>query len=143
MENDKRIEKNKVQIKFIGERKRFDKEMQELMRRIENKTKKNNNFRINFALGYGGRQEIISAVKELIKSKKKINEKNLQKFLWLIDEPDLIIRTGGDKRISNFLTWQSVYSELIFIEKFWPEFTKKDLEFAIDEFKKRERRFGK
>ena len=143
MENDKRIEKNKVQIKFIGERKRFDKEMQELMRRIENKTKKNNNFRINFALGYGGRQEIISAIKKLVKSKKQINEKNFQNFLWLKDEPDFIIRTGGDKRTSNFLIWQSIYSEWIFIEKVWPEFTKKDLESAINEFRKRERRFGR
>ena len=113
------------------------------MYRAQEKTKQNKNYIINFAIAYGGRQEIISAVKKLIEEKKEINEKNFQKSLWLQDEPDLIIRTGGEKRTSNFLPWQSIYSEWIFIEKFWPEFTKQDLEKAIEEFKNRKRRFGK
>jgi len=142
-ENDKRIDKNKIRIRFIGERNLLDKDMQKLMKRIEDKTKNNNNYIINFALAYGGRQEIISAIKQLVKTKKEINEKNFQESLWLSDEPDMIIRTGGEQRTSNFLPWQSAYSEWVFLDKMWPEFTKQDLKKAIQEFRSRERRFGK
>jgi tritrans,polycis-undecaprenyl-diphosphate synthase [geranylgeranyl-diphosphate specific] len=142
-ENDKRIDETKVKIRFIGEKNLLDKEIQEIIKRLEEKTEKYNNFIINFALAYGGRQEILSAVKRLIEEKKEINEKNFQDSLWTSDEPDLIIRTGGEKRTSNFLPWQSVYSEWLFLDKMWPEFTKQDLKEAIDEFEKRERRFGK
>ncbi|VVB83421.1 Tritrans,polycis-undecaprenyl-diphosphate synthase (GGDP specific) [uncultured archaeon] len=78
-----------------------------------------------------------------MKEKKEINEENFQNSLWLTESPDLIIRTGGEKRTSNFLPWQSVYSEWIFLDKMWPEFTKQDLKTAIKEFQNRERRFGK
>jgi tritrans,polycis-undecaprenyl-diphosphate synthase [geranylgeranyl-diphosphate specific] len=142
-ENDKRIEEYKIKIRFIGERKLLNQDIQEMIKRIEEKTRKYNKYIINFALAYGGRQEILSAIKRLVKEKKEINEKNFQNYLWLKDEPDFIIRTGGEKRTSNFLPWQSAYSEWIFFDKMWPEFTKKDLEKAINEFKKRERRFGK
>lgn len=140
---DRRIKKNKIKIRFIGKKELLDKEIQEIMKDIEKKTEKYSNYQINFAIAYGGREEILSAVKNLIKEKKEINEKNFQNSLWLSNEPDLIIRTGGEKRTSNFLPWQSVYSEWIFIDKMWPEFTKKDLKEAIIEFKSRERRFGK
>ena len=142
-ENDKQIEENKIKIKFIGEKKLLDNQLQEMINRIEEKTKKYNDYIINFAIAYSGRQEILSAVKKLIEREKEINEKNFQDCLWLSDEPDFIIRTGGEKRTSNFLPWQSVYSEWIFLDKMWPEFTKQDLKKAIKEFKKRERRFGK
>lgn len=114
-----------------------------MMDRIENKTKNYNDYIVNFALAYSGRSEIISAIKKLIKEGKEINEKNFQGCLWLSDDPDFIIRTGGEKRTSNFLPWQSVYSEWIFLDKMWPEFTKQDLKSAIEEFRSRERRFGK
>jgi len=143
LENDKRIIENKVKIKFAGEREKLDKGIQAIMERIEKKTEGYDNHIINFAIAYGGKQEIISAVKKMIKENKSINEKNLQDSLWIKDEPDLIIRTGGEKRMSNFLPWQSTYSEWIFLNKMWPEFTKKDLENAISEFKSRKRRFGK
>ncbi len=143
LENDKRIIENKVKIKFAGEREKLDKGIQAIMERIERKTEGYDNHIINFAIAYGGKQEIISAVKKMIKENKSINEKNLQDSLWIKDEPDLIIRTGGEKRMSNFLPWQSTYSEWIFLNKMWPEFTKKDLENAISEFKSRKRRFGK
>ncbi len=142
-ENDKRIDKDKIRIRFIGEREQLNKKLQEIMKKIEEETRRNNNYIINFAVAYGGRQEIISAIKKLVKSKKEINEKNFQNCLWLADKPDFIIRTGREKRTSNFLPWQSTYSEWIFLDKMWPEFTKRDLEKAIKEFKKRERRFGK
>ena len=79
----------------------------------------------------------------MIKDKKQVTEENFKKNLWINSEPDLIIRTGGEKRTSNFLVWQSVYSEWIFLDKVWPEFEKRDLEKALQEFQKRERRFGK
>ncbi len=142
-EDDKRIRENKVKIRFIGKRELLDKEIQELMNRIEKKTEKYNNYVINFAVAYGGRQEIISAIKKLVEKKEEINEENLQKNLWLSSEPDLIVRTGGVKRTSNFLPWQSIYSEWIFLDKMWPEMTKQDMLDALEEFKSRERRFGK
>ena len=106
------------------------------------KTKNYDSYVINFALGYGGRQEILAAVKKLMESKEEINEKNLTKNLWLTNEPDLIIRTGGEKRTSNFLAWQSAYSEWVFLDKTWPEFSKQDFINCIEEFKKRKRNFG-
>ena len=142
LKNDK-IKKNKVKIKFIGERERLDKELQGIMKELEEKTKNYNNYQINFALAYGGRQELLSAVKKIVKEKKEINEENFQNSLWLTENPDLIIRTGGEKRTSNFLPWQSVYSEWVFLDKMWPEFTKQDLKTAIKDFQNRERRFGK
>jgi tritrans,polycis-undecaprenyl-diphosphate synthase [geranylgeranyl-diphosphate specific] len=143
LKSDKRIDDNKIRINFIGKREFFDKEMQEMMEFLEKKTKKYNNYIINFALAYGGRQEIIEAVKKLVKSKKEINEESFTKELLIQDEPDLIIRTGGEKRTSNFLVWQSAYSEWFFLDKMWPEFTKSDLKKVLKEFSERERRFGK
>ncbi len=143
LKSDKRIDDNKIRINFIGKREFFDKEMQEMMGFLEKKTKKYNNYVINFALAYGGRQEIIEAVKKLVKSKKEINEESFTKELLIQDEPDLIIRTGGEKRTSNFLVWQSAYSEWFFLDKMWPEFTKSDLKKVLKEFSERERRFGK
>ncbi len=140
---DKRLDEDKVKVRFIGKTEKFDKELQELMREIEKKTEKNNKSIINFCMAYGGRQEIIDTFKKIVENKIEINEENFQKNLWLSDEPDFIIRTGGVVRTSNFLPWQSTYSEWIFLDKMWPEFTKEDLISAIEEFKTRERRFGK
>ena len=143
LKNDKRIHKNKIKIRFIGKRELFDSEIREIIKELEKATQNYSKYKINFALGYGGRQEIIEAIKKLVKKGKKINEKNFQKELWLSDEPDLIIRTGGEKRTSNFLPWQSIYSEWFFLNRMWPEFTKHDLIRCVNEFKKRERKFGK
>jgi len=100
-------------------------------------------------MGYGGRAEIVDSIKKIIKKikNKKINERDIDEKLiaqnlYLQDEPDIVIRPGGEKRVSNFLIWQSYYSEWFFIDKLWPEFTKQDLIEVIDEFKERERRFG-
>jgi undecaprenyl diphosphate synthase len=101
-------------------------------------------------MAYGGRSEVVDAVKKIVDQVKKgeisvneINEEVFGKNLYMNDEPDLIIRTGGNHRTSNFLIWQSYYSEWIFLEKFWPEFEKEDLIECIQDFSKRERRFGK
>ncbi|MFA5724449.1 MAG: undecaprenyl diphosphate synthase family protein, partial [Candidatus Pacearchaeota archaeon] len=99
-----------------------------------------------FALAYGGRQEIMQAIKNIVKegtAPEEITEELITDNLCLTDEPDLIIRTGGEKRLSNFLPWQSTYSELFFIDKLWPEFSKKDMQEIIGQFKDRKRNFGK
>jgi tritrans,polycis-undecaprenyl-diphosphate synthase [geranylgeranyl-diphosphate specific] len=140
---DKRIIKNGIKIKFIGDREKLDKELRDIINNLEEKTKENTNFKVNFAIAYSGRQEILSAIKKLVKEKKEINEANFENCLWLKESPDFIIRTSGEKRTSNFLPWQSAYSEWIFLDKMWPEMTRQDLKKAIQEFNRRERRFGK
>ena len=96
-------------------------------------------------LSYGGRAEIVAAANAAATAGETITEESLQAHLWSagMPEPDLIIRTGGEKRLSNFLSWQSVYSELFFVEKYWPDFTDDDLKNIIDEYGKREKRLGK
>jgi len=142
LKNDDRVHEDKIRINFIGQAELFDLELQGIMKELSEITKDYSGYVLNFALGYGGRQEIIEAVKKLVDSGKEINEQNLKKNLWLENEPDLIIRTGGEKRTSNFLPWQSVYSEWIFLDKVWPEFEKEDLIECIQEFGRRKRRFG-
>ncbi|MBI3026489.1 di-trans,poly-cis-decaprenylcistransferase, partial [Candidatus Woesearchaeota archaeon] len=139
------IFENRIRINVIGRLEMFPKGIRKAMLDIMEKTKNHRNFTVNFAMAYGGRQEIVDAFRKIIKSKIKpnqINEKLIANNLYLKSEPDLVIRPGGEIRTSNFLTWQSVYSEWIFIDKLWPEFTKQDLIKCIEEFNKRERRFG-
>ena len=147
MKHRKDIFKNKIRINIIGRLGMFPKEIRTAMLDIMEKTKNHKNFIVNFAMAYGGRQEIVDAFNKAIgdaKNKiKKIDEKTIAKNLYLKSEPDLVIRPGGEVRTSNFLTWQSAYSEWAFIDKLWPEFTKQDLIGCIGEFNRRERRFGK
>ena len=148
MKNREDIFKNKIRVNVIGRLYMFPKDIRKAMLEIMEKTKKHNKFIVNFAMAYGGRQEIVDAVKKIMENSKKlrqsqINEGLITKNLYLQSEPDLVIRPGGEKRISNFLIWQSSYSELIFIDKLWPEFDKEDLVKCIEEFNRRERRFGK
>lgn len=142
IQKDKRIHEDKIKIRFIGDLSLVPKDIKQLALKIEQETKKYNNYIINFCFSYGGRLELINAIKKL-KHKEEITEQNITNSLWLSSEPDLIIRTGNQIRTSNFLPWQSVYSEWFFIEKMWPEFTKQDLINILEEFKKRKRNFGK
>ena len=144
--NREKIKRNKIKIRFIGNLDLLPEDLAKQCRQLEKDTSNNNNYTINFALAYGGRQEIISAIRKILKNKIKpeeVSEETLKQNLWLSSEPDLIIRTGGEKRTSNFLPFQSAYSEWIFLEKMWPEFEKEDLIKAIEEYKNRKRRFGK
>ncbi len=143
LKKNPKIKKEKVRINFIGKKELLNPKLQKLMKENEEMTKNHKKHIVNFAIAYGGRQEMINAIKKLVKSKKEINEKNLKKNLWLQNEPDLIIRTGGEKRTSNFLPWQAAYSEWIFLDKMWPEFNKDDFKNSIAEFYNRQRRFGK
>ncbi len=141
---DERFATGGVQIKIIGDKKQFSKKLQNLFCEIEEKTKKNKKLKLNLLLNYGGRDEILSAINNLLKEgKKKIDEKTFKKYLWLSEEPDLIIRTSGECRLSGLLPFQSVYSELYFEPKYFPEFEKKDFNKAIKNFNNQSRRFGK
>ena len=140
---DSKIHKDKIRIRFMGKTNLLNRELQKLIKEIEELTKNYKNYTINFAIAYGGKEEIIDAVKKLVKKKLKVNEKNLEKNLWIKNKPDLIIRTGGEKRTSNFLPWQSAYSEWIFLDKMWPEFSENDLKKCMKEYYSRKRRFGK
>ena len=144
MKENKGIFKYKIKVNVIGRMHMFPKKMQKAMKDAMQKTKNNKELIVNFALAYGGRQEIVDAVNRVLKSKKitKIDENSITQNLYLKNEPDIVIRPGGEIRTSNFLTWQSVYSEWFFIDKLWPEFTKNDLKKVIEEFNQRERRFG-
>lgn len=150
LKDDERLQENKLKVNFIGRLNMFPKDIQKAMKEVMEKTKRNNGFKVNFAMGYGGRQEIVDSLKSIIKKIKNkkirerdIDEKIISENLYLSSEPDILIRPGGEKRISNFLLYQMSYTELFFIDKLWPEFTKKDLIKIINEFKERGRRFGK
>ena len=141
---------NKIKIKFIGKTSLFPENLQKEMFRLEEKTKNHKKFRLNFAMAYTGRVEILDAVKKIAEAVKysdmdikEINEKTFAENLYLNSEPDLVIRTS-ESRLSGFLTWQSVYSELIFLPKIlWPEFTKELFIGCLEEYSNRQRRFGK
>jgi len=140
---DKQIHDNKVKISVIGRISMFPEDMQKSMKEIMEMTKDYGNYKLNLALAYGGRSEIVDAVKRLVKEGKEISEESITSSLYLPDDVDLMIRPGGEKRLSNFLLWQNSYSELYFSDKLWPEFSKDDLREAVEWFKSRERRMGK
>lgn len=148
--NKKKLSDDGIKVNFIGRIWMFSKELQDSMKSLMEFTKNNKGYTINFAMAYGGRGEIIDATKKialLVKEGKLdvdgINEEVFAKQLYTESEPDLIIRTSGEHRVSGFMLWQGSYAELLFCPKFWPEFDKQDLIDAIESYKNRERRFGK
>jgi len=146
--NIKKFNKNKIKLQIIGQKEKLPKSLQNKIKIAEKLTKNNTIGRLNLAISYGGRPEIIEAVKNIVRAKtlaSGVTENLINNNLWTkgLPDPDLIIRTGGERRLSNFLTWQGAYSELYFIDKFWPEFTKKDLDKALEDYANRNRRFGK
>ena len=138
------LHKQNIRLKIIGV-KNFSVKLNKLLNASEKKTDKNKKLQINLALNYGSKFELINAFKTLYKKKEKINEKNLSKYLQTknIPDPDLLIRTGNTKRLSNFLLWQLAYSEIFFEKKLWPEFNEKDYNIIIKKFKNIKRNFGK
>ena len=138
------LHKQNIKLKIIGS-KNFSKKLNLLLNLAEKKTSRNSKIQINLALNYGAKFELISAIKKLQKNKNKINEKNIEKFLYTknIPDPDLMIRTGNTKRLSNFLLWQLAYSEIFFEKKMWPDFNDKDYLKIIKEYKNLKRNFGK
>ena len=137
------LHKKSIKLKIIGV-KNFSQKLNKLLSLSEKKTSKNTKLQINLALNYGSKFELINAFRNLNKSKQKINEINLSKYLQTknIPDPDLLIRTGNTKRLSNFLLWQLAYSEIFFEKKLWPDFNEKDYIKIITKYKNIKRNFG-
>ena len=137
------IKKN-IKLKIIGV-KSFSPKLNKLLNLAEKKTSNNSKLQINLALNYGSKFELIDAFKNLLKNKDKINEKNLEKYLQTknMPDPDILIRTGETKRLSNFLLWQLAYTEIFFEKKLWPAFNENDFNKIILKFRKIKRNFGK
>tara|TARA_Y100000768_G_scaffold348721_1_gene297803 strand:+ start:1926 stop:2615 length:690 start_codon:yes stop_codon:yes gene_type:complete len=136
---------NKVNITHLGSKENLPKEILSKIQRSEELTKQNTDFFLSVAFNYGSRNQIVKSINKIIQSEdEKINEKKLSDYLSSnkFPDPDLIIRTGGQKRLSNFLLWESAYSELFFLDVFWPDFSEKDLEKVVIDFSKRKRNFG-
>ena len=138
------LHKQNIKLNIIGV-KNFSKKLNKLLNLSEKKTSKNTTLHINLALNYGSKFEILNALKKLNKNNDKINEKNFKKYLQTknIPDPEILIRTGNTKRLSNFLLWQLAYSEIFFEKKLWPDFNEKDYIQIIKKFKKIKRNFGK
>ena len=137
------LHKQNIKLKIIGV-KNFSKKLNKLLNSSEIKTAKNTSLQVNLALNYGSKTEILNAIKKMNKNNDKINEKNFKKYLQTknIPDPDLLIRTGNTKRLSNFLLWQLAYTEIFFEKKLWPDFNEKDYIRIIKKFKKIKRNFG-
>jgi undecaprenyl diphosphate synthase len=147
-ERKKEYEKRGIKLGVLGEFQAFPRKVGNAILEILKIVKANERLKVNLALNYGGRDEILSAVRQIIKEKispQKLDEKIFSKFLYTNGEPDpdLIIRTAGEKRLSNFLIWQMSYSELYFTDILWPDFSPQELDKAILDFQKRKRNFGK
>ncbi|MBI2971540.1 MAG: di-trans,poly-cis-decaprenylcistransferase [Candidatus Aenigmarchaeota archaeon] len=146
------IHRFRVRVRFIGRTHILPEGLQKKMRRVEERTCQYRNHVLNIAVAYGGQQELVDAVKQILEKGLRgvirpsdLNEEIIKEHLYTNGQPypDLIIRTGGEQRLSNFLPYQSVYAELIFTDKKWPEVTRKDFQNALKEFDRRKRRFGK
>tara|TARA_B100001173_G_scaffold239978_1_gene209762 strand:- start:535 stop:1209 length:675 start_codon:yes stop_codon:yes gene_type:complete len=137
------LNKQNIRLKVIGVN-IFSNKLNKLIKLAEKKTSKNKTLQINLALNYGSKSEIINSLKCMIKNNDNINEKNLDKYMYTtgIPDPDLLIRTGNTKRLSNFLLWQLAYSEIFFEKKLWPEFKENDFNKIIRKYKLIKRNFG-
>ena len=147
LEDAKNFKEENIQVQFIGDRSVLDQDIQRLMKESEDASRDATGLHLNIAINYGGRDEIVNAVKDILKDGvpvQNINEQLISKYLYTYDQPDpdFIIRPSGEYRLSNYLIWQSAYSEYWFSDILWPDFKPRDLEKAIDDFNKRNRRFG-
>ncbi len=144
----KELKKNNIRLNFIGDLSKFSNDIKNLLNDSMEITSNCNDLMLNIALNYGGRADILQAVKRIVAEKideEKINEQLFSNFLYTkgIKDPDLLIRTSGEYRISNFLLWQIAYTELYITDTLWPDFDKNEFKKALEDFSKRERRFGK
>ncbi|OGY24972.1 MAG: di-trans,poly-cis-decaprenylcistransferase [Candidatus Woykebacteria bacterium RBG_16_43_9] len=139
------LDKNGVHLRFLGDIAALPTEIQKSLKEVEQKLSKNKRIYLNIALNYGGRDEIVQAVKKANKQTSKIETKDIEANLYTdeVPDPDLIIRTGGQKRLSNFLLWQSAYAELLFTDTLWPDFGKNEFKKALTEYSDRIRNFGR
>ena len=141
----KKLHKTGIKVKIIGQKEKLPRVLREKIREAEKLTENNKEMTLNFALSYGGRAEITEAVKNIIKEKvpaENITEDLISQNLWTSDL-DMLVRSGKEQRLSNFLIWQAAYSEIYFLKKYWPDFEKEDLDEILKEYARRQRRFGK
>jgi len=142
----KNIIKQGIKVNIIGEKKGLPKDIKKIVKLIEKKTLKNKKITLNLALNYGSKEEILNACKRLAyKNDKTINAYNFERELYTknIPDPDILIRTGGTKRLSNFLLWQLAYTEIFFVDKLWPDFNENDFKGIVKNFYNIKRNFGK
>ena len=139
-----KVIKNGIKVKIIGNKSRLASNLRKIIKLAENKTRKNKKISVQLALNYGSKQEIINSMKIVNKKKQKITIKNFEKNLYTsgFPDPDILIRTGGQRRLSNFLLWQISYAEIFFVKKMWPDFNNNDFQKILDKFKKIKRNFG-
>ncbi len=141
-----RFKKEQLKVKIIGDKSKFPKSLVSAINNLESETAKYGKFQLNLALNYGGRQEIIEACNRIIASGiKHVKDKDFSRFLFTsgLPDPDIILRTSGEQRLSGFLPWQSSYSEFVFLKPLWPELQKEEFVTAINDYDNRQRRFGK
>ena len=140
-----KVIKNGIKVKIIGNKSKLGNNLRKIIKLTENKTKKNKKISLQLALNYGSKDEIINSLKNIIKKKQKITTKNFEQNLYTagFPDPDILIRTGGKKRLSNFLLWQMAYTEIFFIDKMWPDFNKNDLKKILNKFRNIKRNYGK
>jgi len=137
------ISKNKIRINILGRINNLPQETKKTLTSAVKKTKKNKKLIVNLAINYGSKNEIIDSAKKLNFNSKKINEENITRNLYQdVPFPDILIRTGGQKRLSNFMLWQLAYTEIFFLDKLWPDFSKNDLNKIIKKYHKIKRNFG-
>ena len=140
------LQKQGLRIRIAGRPEQFSKELQELLEQVQEATCKNGPYTLNMCLAYSGRVELLDAFRRMKEENidaDEITEETIKKYLYISDDPEIIIRTGGERRLSNFLIYQSAYAELFFVDKLWPEFSREDFDAVLEEYKQRDRRFGK
>ena len=139
-----KVIRNGIKVKIIGNKSKLASNLRKIIKLAENKTRKNKKISVQLALNYGSKQEIINSMKIVNKKKQKITIKNFEKNLYTSDfpDPDILIRTGGQRRLSNFLLWQIAYTEIFFVKKMWPDFNNNDFQKILNKFKKIKRNFG-
>jgi len=147
----KRADTENIKIRVLGKLEELSENLQKSISNTMKRTENNTGVVFNIALNYGGREEIVKAIKEISSEVKEnklqvedINEEIFESHLYTVNcpDPDLLIRTSGEMRLSGFLPWQTTYSEILFVDKLWPDFSEEDLDYAIEEYQKRNRRFG-
>ncbi len=144
------IHENRIRVKFIGDRNILPRDLVAEMERLEDATSSYGDYDLTLALGYGGRAELVRCIKRILNGEVKLERLDENSLFQCLDtsylrypEPDIVIRTGGEKRISNFLLYQTAYSELFFLDKYWPEVEREDLREVLQEYAQRQRRFGR
>ena len=139
-----KVIRNGIKVKIVGNKLKLASNLRKIIKLAENKTRKNKKISVQLALNYGSKQEIINSMKIVNKKKQKITIKNFEKNLYTSDfpDPDILIRTGGQGRLSNFLLWQIAYAEIFFVKKMWPDFNNNDFQKILNKFKKIKRNFG-